>query len=63
MASQLFTLASRLCQFNQGDRVSGDYLIGGWVGFSADLNVMEKSLDPAGNRIPSVYHVARRCTD
>jgi hypothetical protein len=50
--------ASRPGRFITGERAPSTHCIGGWVGPRACLDAGEKSLAPAGNRMPAVQPVA-----
>jgi hypothetical protein len=46
--------ASRSGRFTPVESASGTHWIGGWVGPTANLNDMQKILDPTGTRIPTL---------
>jgi hypothetical protein len=47
--------ASRPCGFTPGERAPCTHWIGGWQGPGADLDDVEKIIDPAGPRVPNPH--------
>jgi hypothetical protein len=55
--------ALRPCRFTPGETGPSTHWIGGWVGLSVGLDIMEKYLNSARNRTKVIKPVARHYTD